>query len=318
MSRRQRHGPMTHGAATPARFQIAPLLKSMRIHQWVKNGLVFVPIVLSGKLTEFGALTDTAIAFLALCILASGTYVLNDIRDLPDDRKHGSKRNRPLASGQLSITIAAVFVPVAAVVALGLGAFASSDVVAVLVAYLCLTLLYTFKLKQFALLDCFVLAVLYTLRLVLGAVAADASWSSWLLVFSMFMFMSLSLAKRHAEIMNVTMNDGVALDGRGYSNVDAPVLLALGVSSGAGAVLIMVLYIVEDAFRQSFYGDTVWLWGFPPLLFLFISRIWLICQRGQMSDDPVAFALKDRFSLGLLACLIVCFGIAWFGPQWYR
>jgi len=218
----------------------------------------------------------------------------------------------------LSFATAAAFVPIAAVAAFGLGAIASSDVLAVLVAYLCLTLLYTFKLKQYALLDCFVLAVLYTLRLGLGTVAADAAWSSWLLVFSMFMFTSLSLAKRHAEIMNVIMSNGVALDGRGYNTDDAPVLLALGVSSGVGAVLIMVLYIVEDAFRQSFYGDTIWLWGFPPLLFLFVSRIWLGCQRGMMSEDPVAFALKDKFSLGLLAVLIVCFGFAWIGPQWYR
>ena len=318
MSGPQRHRPTAQGPAIPPESQIAPLLKSLRIHQWVKNVLVFVPIVLAGKFTELGALTDTAIAFVALCVLASGTYVLNDIRDLPDDRKHRSKRDRPLASGRLSFAVAATFVPIAMVMSLGIGTFASSNVLAVLVAYLCLTLLYTFKLKQYALVDCFVLAVLYTLRLVLGTVAADAAWSSWLLVFSMFMFMSLSLAKRHAEIIDVMTGDDVTLGGRGYNTDDAPALMALGVSSGVGAVLIMVLYIVEDAFRQSFYGDTIWLWGFPPLLFLFVSRIWLVCHRGSMSEDPVAFALKDRFSLALLAVLIVCFGFAWLGPQWYR
>ncbi len=299
------------------RSELVPLLRSLRMHQWSKNCLVFVPLVLSGRFTDADAVINTTIAAVALCILASATYILNDIRDLADDRQHWSKRNRPLASGQLRVATATAFVPVAMIIALVLGALASSHVLTVLVMYLVITLVYTFWLKQYALIDSLVLAILYTVRLVLGMVAAQAATSSWLLVFSMFVFTSLSLAKRHAELTNANKNNNGAAGGRGYLPDDVPVLLALGVSTGVGGVLIMVLYIVEDAFKQSFYGNTVWLWGFPLLLFLFLSRIWLISNRGLMNEDPVEFALTDKFSLGLLTALLVCFVFAWFGPLWH-
>jgi hypothetical protein len=129
----------------------------------------------------------------------------------------------------------------------------------------------------------------------------------------MFLFASLSYAKRHTEIARVIERQYAAVNGRGYRTVDAPLVLTVGVASGIGAVMIMVLYIVEEAFLYSFYGSTQWLWGFPVLVFLFVMRIWLVSARGEMHDDPVAFAIKDRLCLALLVLLVVCFAFAWLG-----
>jgi 4-hydroxybenzoate polyprenyltransferase len=179
--------------------------------------------------------------------------------------------------------------------------------------YLGVTLAYTLHLKTVALVDGLVLATLFTIRLGIGAAAADVPPSPWLFVFSMFLFASLSYAKRHTEIVKAIARQDKGANGRGYRPIDAPMMLTVGLSTGIGAVMIMVLYIVEEAFRNSFYGSTGWLWGFPPLIFLFVMRIWLLSARGEMSDDPVAFAIKDRTSLALAALLMLCFGFAWLG-----
>jgi 4-hydroxybenzoate polyprenyltransferase/phosphoserine phosphatase len=295
----------------PARGRV--LLECIRPHQWAKNGLVFIPLLLSGRIFDMHATIATAVAFVALSLLASATYIVNDLWDLADDRRHWSKRARPLASGRLPLALGAAVVPLALAAALLLGAAAGGEVLGVLGAYLVTTLAYSFYLKKAPVLDGFVLAMLFTLRLALGTTASQARPSPWLFVFSMFLFASLSFAKRHTEISRVIARGGNRLSGRGYQTVDAPLLLAMGVATGIAAVLIMVLYIIDDAFRQSFYGNVVWLWGFPVILFLFVSRIWLVCHRGDLHDDPVAFALKDRPCLGLLGVLLVCFVFAWVG-----
>lgn len=292
------------------------LARSLRLHQWTKNLLVFVPIVLAGQLTDLAALTDTVIAFLALCMVASSTYLINDMWDLADDRLHWSKCHRPLASGRLPVTMAAATVPFGITIGFALAAMASTAVVLLLAAYLALTIAYTFGLKRLVLVDGVVLAFLFTLRLALGVVAADVPPSAWLVVFSMFLFASLSYAKRHAEITRVADRHGRHVNGRGYQTSDAPVVLTMGLATGIGAVVIMVLYIVQDAFAQTFYGNTIWLWAFPPLLFLFVARIWLVCLRDELDDDPVAFALADRVCMTLVALGIVCFVFAWLGPAW--
>jgi hypothetical protein len=129
----------------------------------------------------------------------------------------------------------------------------------------------------------------------------------------MFLFMSLSLAKRHTELSRAHAARGTTIAGRGYRAEDAPLVLAVGMAAGTAAVVIIILYIIEDAFRQSFYGRTLWLWGFPPLVFLLICRVWLVTARGEMNDDPVRFMLADRASQGVLAVLVACFALAWLG-----
>jgi 4-hydroxybenzoate polyprenyltransferase len=289
------------------------LARSLRLHQSVKNVLVFVPLVLSGRFTVLPEVRETFLAFVALTCVACGTYILNDIWDVADDRAHWSKKERPIASGRLSAATAFGFALLLIPAGVALAASISWATCSILLLYLALTLAYSLHVKAVPFLDGFTLATLFTIRLGLGVVAADAPPSPWLFVFSMFLFSSLSYAKRYTEISRAMARNGSGPSGRGYRPVDAPMVLTVGLAAGVGAVMIMVLYIVEEAFRNSFYGTTAGLWGFPPLVFLFIIRIWLVSVRGEMMDDPVAFAIRDRVSIGLLGVLLVCFAIAWLG-----
>ncbi|MBR1233287.1 UbiA family prenyltransferase [Bradyrhizobium sp. AUGA SZCCT0182] len=306
------------GVATVARVfprpsRIRALVRSMRPHQWAKNALVFVPLILAGLVSHVDAVYATTCAFLALGLVASSTYLVNDIWDLTDDRSHWSKRNRPLASGRLPLATAIAAVPIGLFAGIAVAALAGPATVAVVLLYLAVTLLYSFALKRIPILDGFVLAGLFTLRLGAGIVASGAPPSPWLLVFAMFLFASLSFAKRHTEVARVIERGGTEVRGRGYKSIDLPLIMGIGMATGVAAVLIMVLYIINDAFRQSFYGNTAWLWAFPAILFLFVCRIWLKCGRSELHDDPVAFAVTDRPSLALGGALMVCFGLAWSG-----
>lgn len=296
--------------------QLRAILKAARLHQWVKNALVFVPLVLGGKMLEAEAWFSAGLAFLALGILASTTYLVNDLWDIEDDRRHWSKRNRPLASGAMSIKAAVIAVPAGLALSFLIGAFAGLPVAAMLFAYLVLTLGYSFAFKRKPVLDAFVLAVLFTLRLVVGIVAVDVVASPWLLVFSMFLFASLSFAKRQTEVqrmMEKGKDIGQKIAGRGYFAADLPFILGMGIASGMASVFIMVLYLTNDALFADFYGNSVWLWAIPPALFLWLSRIWMICQRGQLNDDPVAFALRDPKSLVICGFVGMAFVMAWAG-----
>jgi 4-hydroxybenzoate polyprenyltransferase len=298
---------LPHGSA------LRELARCLRLHQCVKNVVVFVPLVLGGALTDLQFVAHTLLAFLALSLVASGTYLLNDIWDVVDDRSHWSKRERPIASGALSAATALAVALLLIPAGIALAAMVSAATCAALLLYLGLTFCYTLHLKTAPFVDGLTLASLFTIRLGIGAAAAGVPPSAWLFVFSMFLFASLSYAKRYTEISRAIVRQSQSINGRGYRPVDAPMVLAIGLSTGVGAVMIMVLYIVEEAFRSSFYGSTGWLWGFPPLMFLFIVRIWLVSARGEMMDDPVAFAIRDRMCIGLLAMLMVCFGMAWLG-----
>ena len=291
-------------------------VKAARLHQWAKNALVFIPLVLGGRMLEAEAWVSAGLAFLALGILASTTYLVNDLWDIEDDRRHWSKRNRPLASGAMSLTAAAIAVPAGLALSFAIGASCGPSVVAVLFAYLALTLGYSFAFKRKPVLDAFVLAVLFTLRLVLGIVAVGVAASPWLLVFSMFLFASLSFAKRQTEVqrtMEKGKDIGEKIAGRGYFAADLPFILGMGIASGMASVLIMVLYLADDALAADFYANSVWLWAIPPALFLWLSRIWMICQRGELHDDPVAFAIRDPKSLAICGVVGTAFVMAWAG-----
>jgi 4-hydroxybenzoate polyprenyltransferase len=298
---------------TRAPSSLSALVRSLRLHQCAKNVIVFVPLILGGRLTDLDEVFNTVIAFAALTCIASGTYLVNDIRDIAEDRKHWSKRFRPIAAGHLGVPAALCAAVLCIAAGVGLGFLVSPKTGGMLLLYLAVTLAYTLNLKTVAFLDGLVLATLFTIRFGIGAAAADVPPSPGLFVFSMFLFASLSYAKRHTELVKAIARDDKQLNGRGYRVVDAPMVLIVGLSSGIGAVMIMVLYIVEEAFRNSFYGSTGWLWGFPPLVFLFVMRIWLLSARGEMNDDPVAFTIRDPTCIGLSALLMLCFGFAWLG-----
>lgn len=313
--------PIARGLASKAAFietlpelpWLGALARALRLRQWVKNVLVLAPLVLGGKILDPGALASTVAALLAMCLVASATYVFNDILDIEDDRRHWSKRQRPLAAGQLSLAKALSAAAACLVAGLGIGALIGSSALAAIVTYVVLTIAYSVQLKRLPVIDGLTLAGLYTLRLVVGIAAAGVPPSPWLLVFSMFLFMSLSLAKRYGELQRAIEKGQDRMHGRGYRREDLPLVLALGVAAGVSAVIIVVFYILDDAFRQSFYGSTAWLWGFPPLMFLLVARMWLLVVRGEMSDDPIEGAMRDRASQIVLMMLLVCFTVAWLG-----
>jgi len=298
----------------PSRWRA--LLKEARPHQWVKNLLIFVPAILAGRSSDPHIMWMTTLTALAFCLVASSTYILNDLWDLAEDRRHWSKRDRPLANGSLPLLAGLSLVPLGLGSGLAVAAWVGEKVLAILIGYLGLTVAYSIVIKRVPLLDCFALATLFTLRLGAGILASGARASPWLLVFSIFFFLSLSFAKRTTEMTRVVERGGVEVTGRGYKGEDLPLLLGLGIACGLAAVIIMVLYIIEDAFRESFYGNTTWLWGFPGILFLFVCRVWLVCVRGALDDDPVFFAIKDPVSWVLGGILVFCFAFAWVGFTW--
>jgi 4-hydroxybenzoate polyprenyltransferase len=291
------------------------IYRGLRLHQWAKNGLIFVPLVLGGKGEQSAAWVNELIGFLALGFAASSTYIINDLHDLPNDRKHRSKRTRPLANGDLSIQFGLFLAIASLIIGFVLAAHASLGAFAMLALYVALSLSYSFYWKRVPILDAFVLAILFTSRLGMGVALADVRLSSWLFIFSMFIFTSLSMAKRNTEVLAST-GINVTIPGRGYVSTDAPLILALGMGTGISAVLVMILYLVEDAYPRHFYANPAFLWALPAILFLFLGRVWLLSERGQMHDDPVAFALKDRVSLllGLLMSLALAASFIRVGP----
>jgi 4-hydroxybenzoate polyprenyltransferase len=204
-----------------------------------------------------------------------------------------------------------VAAPASVAVGLLLG-FAASPLAGVaLGTYLVVTLAYSFGLKRVPILDVTTLASLFTLRLIVGIASAGVAGSHWLLTFSMFLFASLCFAKRYVEVQGAAVRGRHVVSGRGYQVEDAPLLLALGLATGTASIVIMVLYIIFDAFHASFYGHTMWLWSFPVILFLWISRIWLMAGRRQLDDDPIAFAVSDIPSIALGSAMLGAFFLAW-------
>lgn len=286
------------------------LLKLCRLHQWAKNALVFVPLILAGLSSDPHAWIIASLGFIAMSLLASGTYVLNDVLDLDADRQHWSKRNRPLAAGHVSITQALIFAPVLITAGLALTAWLSAAALMVIGSYLALTLSYSLVLKKIPIVDVVVLAILFNLRIVFGIALLGTEASPWLLSFSMFLFLSLSIVKRYTEVTRLQRHGLSAIPGRGYDIKDASFLRNFGTASGIGAIIIMVLYVIEEAMQTGLYTAPVLLWALPVIIILWLARLWRLCARGEMKDDPIEFALTDWPSLAGLAALIASLAAA--------
>jgi 4-hydroxybenzoate polyprenyltransferase len=275
--------------------------RAVRDHQWVKNLLVFVPLVTSHKVLHFSLLLDTVLAFVAFCFCASSVYLLNDLLDLRADRLHPTKRRRPLASGDLSIP-AGLAILVTMLAAAGLTAlllpFAFRVVLGV---YYALTLAYSMSLKRRLLVDIFVLGGLYTIRVLAGSAATGIEASPWLLAFCLFFFLSLALLKRYTELRTVKDEEGGALSARGYIPADLPLISSLGTSSGFLCVLVLALYVNSPQVAPLYQSPAV-LWFLCPLSLYWISRMWLMANRGTMNEDPVLFAVRDRISYLTVGC----------------
>jgi 4-hydroxybenzoate polyprenyltransferase len=278
----------------------------MRVHQWSKNILLFVPLFV-GHAFNAQALGRSALGFVLLSLLSSATYIINDLADLEADRAHPTKRVRPFASGHLKIANGLIAAPVLMIGALAGAYFLAPAFAAAMLAYLAMTLAYSYRLKRTPLLDVFIIGVLFTLRIVMGAELLDLAHSPWLLSFALAFFLSLALAKRHAEVMAATANRAEEIAGRGYRGADSPITLTFGVGVGLVSVVIMLLYMANDATPSGFYHHAGWLYAIPALLTLWLMRIWLLSHREELHDDPVIFALRDPASLLLGAVVAVTF-----------
>ncbi len=275
-------------------------LTALRVHQWPKNLLVFVAMFAAHLALDPRAIRDATIAFAAFSLCASGAYLLNDLLDLDADRRHPHKRLRPFAAGTLPIGAGLVAAPLLTVAAFAVAALLPQPFPLVLLAYLATTLAYSFLFKRVVMLDVVVLAALYTIRIIGGAVAVSVPASSWLLAFSMFLFLSLAMLKRYAELHRIAAGGQNRIAGRGYRVGDLSLIQALGTASGLLSVLVLAFYI-ESTASEALYRHHHVLWLLTPLLLYWISRVWLLARRGRMHEDPVVFALSDRVSLGVLA-----------------
>jgi 4-hydroxybenzoate polyprenyltransferase len=285
-------------------------LRAFRVHQWAKNLLLFVPLFVGHAFGDPKALASTALGFALLCLLSSATYIVNDLADLDADRAHASKRLRPFASGGLKILHGLIAAPLMIVTALAGALALSPPFAAALLAYLILTTAYSFGLKRVALLDVFAIGVLFTLRIVMGAEVVGLAHSAWLLSFALSFFISLALSKRHGEVMRAASADAGEIAGRGYRGNDWPVTLTFGVGVGLVSVVIMLLYMTNDAAPSGFYHRPGLLYVIPALLTLWLMRIWLLSHRMELHDDPVVFALRDRVSLSLGLAVAISFYLA--------
>jgi 4-hydroxybenzoate polyprenyltransferase len=281
--------------------------RALRVHHWLKNALVLVPLFAAHQLAD--ASLDLLWAFIAFSLCASSVYLVNDLMDLENDRQHPRKRSRPFASSALPLWTGVVLAPV-----LALGGFLFASLLGTvfvywLGVYFVLTWAYSMWLKRIVLLDCLALALLYTLRIVAGGEAARLAPSFWLLAFSAFLFLSLSFVKRYAELMVHQTAGNDQLKGRGYCTSDAPVILALGVASGYTAVVVLALYLNSDAVLRLYRSPGL-VWATVPILVYWLSWMWLRAARGEMHDDPLVFAFKDRNSLaaGALFAASLLFG----------
>jgi 4-hydroxybenzoate polyprenyltransferase len=285
-------------------------LRALRLHHWVKNLLLFVPLLTTHRMPDLRLLTQASLAFVAFGLCASSVYLLNDLLDLSADRHHPHKRQRPFASGELSLATGLILVPLL----LGLSSLVSLALppafLGMLGLYYSATLTYSFVLKRVAPLDVLLLAGLYTVRLLAGS-AATALWPSpWLLAFSTFLFLSLALLKRYAELVIIMRTVGAeAARARGYQADDRELITAMGIASGYVAVVVLALYITSVA-AQRFHSRQETIWLLCPLLLYWISYMWLIAHRGDMHDDPVVFALKNRGSIVVIVGMALVFIIA--------
>ena len=284
---------------------VASFLRALRPHQWSKNMLIFVPLFVGHGYGDPGKILAAALGFVALCALASASYMINDIADLAADRAHPVRRQRPFASGALPVPAGYVAAAILIAAALAGAYLLAPRFAAALLAYLVVTLAYSFALKRVPLLDVFIIGVLFTLRIVMGSEVTGLGHSPWLLSFALAFFLSLALAKRHVEVLRASRAETMDIAGRGYRGDDWPITLAFGVGAGLVSVIIMLLYMTNDAAPSGFYRHAAWLYAMPAILSLWLMRVWLLSNRLMLHDDPVVFALRDRASLaiGLIAAI---------------
>ena len=292
------NGMLTRSIGEPRESWPAALLSAMRPRQWLKNLLVFVPM-LAGHALTVQAAVQSLVAFIAFCLCASSAYLLNDALDAQHDRLHPTKKERPMASGKLALSHGLVACLLLALAGLALCAFWEIRLFAVVLTYFASTICYSLFLKQLYMVDIVVLALLYGLRIVGGAVGTGIVLSSWLLSFSFFIFLSLAMLKRHSETLKVEQAGVSRVHGRGYLPSDNVPIGVMGICCGFLSVVIFMLYFNSDNVVRL-YSSPLRLFGIVPLLVFWIGRLWLLSFRGRIDEDPVLFVSRDRVSLATI------------------
>lgn len=286
----------------PAQVSLGIWHKVLRLHQWLKNLLLFLPLLAAHEIGNLEAWQSLALAFFAFSLCASTVYIANDLLDLDSDRRHPRKRTRPFASGALPVMMGVALAPVLLATGFVLAFQVGTVFVGWLLAYFVLSCLYSFSLKKLILVDCLTLAMLYTFRILAGAATVGHELSFWLLAFSVFLFLSLAFVKRYAELEVQRLNGSDKAHGRGYRTDDASLLQNIGISSGQASVLVLALYLNSDAVTKLYTSPEV-IWFAVPVILFWIQWMWMQAHRGNMHDDPLVFAVNDRVSL--LSALLV-------------
>lgn len=280
-------------------------LKLLRIHQWAKNLIIFVPLITSHRILELPLVLQAVTAFFSFSFLASATYIFNDLCDLDNDRAHATKCRRPLAAGLISLPAGALAAAILGIAAVSLGSLLGAVFLAVLAVYFSVSILYSSLLKKAALVDVIVLSGLYIWRLVAGGVATGIVLSNWLLSFALFVFTSLALAKRYVELSDAptaAATDSQAPRGRGYLASDLQLVLSMGVASALVSVLVVILYVNSPEVVMLYRQPQV-LFLLAPLVLFWIGRVWLLASRKELHEDPVLFAVRDKCSYFVAACM---------------
>lgn len=272
------------------------LPRMLRMHQWLKNLLLLIAPLAAHIVPDATFVITMLIAFLAFSLCASAVYIANDLFDLDSDRRHPRKHARPFASGRVPVLHGVLLAPVLLAVAFLLASSVGTGFTAWLACYFLLTCAYSWGLKRLVIVDCLVLAMLYTLRIIAGAEAAGIPLSFWLLAFAVFLFLSLAFVKRYAELDVQAQAGSARAHGRGYLTSDAPLVQNLGVTSGYASVLVLALYLNSDAVLKL-YRSPQFMWCAVPVMLFWVSWVWFKAHRGQMHDDPLLFAVRDKASL---------------------
>lgn len=287
------------------------VVKMLRVHQWLKNTLIAVPMVLSHEYFNTSMIAACVIAFISLSAAASAIYIINDFFDMPLDRKHATKKNRPFAAGTLSAPFGLASAGVLLAISIGSALLLEPLFGLVLALYLITTTAYSLSFKRMLLVDVFTLAGLYTVRILAGAAATSTEVSFWLLAFSIFFFLSLALVKRHVELADTDVEEGTRIAGRGYRPEDLSVIAQGGVSAAFAAAMVLALYI-DSASVRELYAHPWMIWPLAPIVLYLTLRIWVLAGRRELHDDPVVFLVRDwrsQFVIAIGALLLVVAGM---------
>ena len=289
-------------------FKLFNIFKITRPYQWVKNILIFIPMLMSHQLTIDNFILSIK-AFIIFSLIASSIYVINDIADLESDKKHPYKKHRPLAAGLINLNQCKILIFILLLISSFFLLSTNLNFFFLIISYFIISNLYTFLFKKYIYVDLLILSMLYTLRIIAGGVITDISVSIWLLSFSVFFFISLASVKRQIEIMNLKKVNEKKISGRGYSLQNENTINKISIFSGCISILVLIFYINSPQILKL-YSSPIFLWGMAFMMFFWITRIIYIAKKGKIKDDPIVYAINDKISY---LCLFFILCVIWLG-----